>query len=131
MRILLAEDDLAVREAISEMLKCAGHAVVAVANGADAIRLLRESGSRGFDLLLTDIMMPVMTGLELARRVVLLAPDLPILCMSGHPANVIFAGITPVPPLEKPFGLETLLAAVERCVTLHRRRSRSLPEPAR
>jgi two-component system cell cycle response regulator CpdR len=128
MRILLAEDDSSLREAILEMLEFAGHEVVAAANGAEALRLLRKGGAAAFDLLFTDIMMPVMTGLELARRAVALAPDLPVLCMSAHPASVVSAGITSVPPLEKPFRIETMLTAVERCVAVHHRRSRSRRE---
>jgi two-component system cell cycle response regulator CpdR len=118
MRILLAEDDRIVRELVVEMLENAGHAVAGAANGPEALRILLESGTAGFDLLLTDIVMPVMNGFELARQAVALCPDLPILYVSGHAAEALVEDlpIVPAPLLDKPFRLKALLAAVERCV---------------
>jgi two-component system cell cycle response regulator CpdR len=118
MRILLAEDDRIVRELIVEMLEDVGHEVAAAANGAEALRILLESGTASFDLLLTDIVMPVMNGFELARRAVAIWPDLPILYVSGHAPEAVAENlpIVPAPLLDKPFRPRALLEAVERCV---------------
>jgi two-component system cell cycle response regulator CpdR len=118
MRILLAEDDRIVRELVVEMLQDAGHEVAAAGNGAEALRMLLESGTAGFDLLLTDIAMPVMNGFELARQAVALWPDLPILYVSGDASKALAEDLPIVPAalLDKPFRLKVLLATAERCV---------------
>src|SRR3546814_17813655 len=79
--ILFSEDEVPGREFIRRALEHRGHEVMAVADGADALVKL----SRGpFDLLLTDIGMPNMDGVELALKVARDWPDLPVLMMSGY-----------------------------------------------
>jgi CheY-like chemotaxis protein len=119
MRILLAEDNGCLRKLVVEILEAAGHEVVAAANGAEALRVLIESGAAGFDLLLTDIIMPVMNGFELARQVVARWPGLPILYTSGHAPEALSedCSIVPAPLLAKPFRMNALLSAVEACVS--------------
>jgi len=75
-RILLAEDDEAMRRFLAKALKNAGYDVVDFANGAEAYERLKDEP---FTLLLTDIVMPEMDGIELARRAAELDPELKIM----------------------------------------------------
>tara|TARA_R100000005_G_scaffold89219_1_gene59624 strand:+ start:8120 stop:8551 length:432 start_codon:yes stop_codon:yes gene_type:complete len=84
-RILIAEDEAALREFISRALTYHGHEVVTVNDGADALVTLQKG--RPFDLLLTDIVMPVMDGIALALKVSKDLPDLRILMMTGYAAE--------------------------------------------
>jgi two-component system cell cycle response regulator CpdR len=82
-RILIAEDDVAVRALVTRALTQDGHQVVATVDGSEALEAFsREKGQ--FDLLLTDIKMPVMDGIALALAVARDDPDLPILLMTGY-----------------------------------------------
>ena len=82
-RILLAEDEEALRAFIARALAQDGHEVVATADGGEALdALTREQGK--FDLLLTDIRMPVMDGIALALAAARDYPDLTILLMTGY-----------------------------------------------
>ena len=84
-RILLAEDDPAVRSFVESALTHRGHEVAAVEDGLQALETL---GSRqDFDLLITDIVMPGLDGIGLALRVARDLPDLPILLMTGYSAE--------------------------------------------
>jgi two-component system cell cycle response regulator CpdR len=82
-RILLAEDEESVRLLVARALIQDGHEVVATADGAEALDVLQREGGR-FDLLLTDIKMPVMDGLALALAVARDFPALPIVLMTGY-----------------------------------------------
>lgn len=79
--ILVAEDDKSVREFVLRALRTDGHNVVTVDNGIKALETL---GTANFDLLLTDIRMPVMDGIALALKVSKEWPDLPIIMMTGY-----------------------------------------------
>jgi two-component system, cell cycle response regulator CpdR len=81
-RILIAEDDEPVRGFVKRALEMDGHAVVATVDGAEALeRLEQENGA--FDLLLSDIRMPLMDGIALALSAGRSFPELPILLMTG------------------------------------------------
>jgi len=82
-RILIAEDEEPLRTLIKRALAEEGHLVVATADGSEALDVLQSEGS-GFDLLLTDIKMPVMDGIALALAVARAFPKLPILLMTGY-----------------------------------------------
>lgn len=82
-RILVAEDDEAVREFVERALSHFGHSVACVSDGSEALALL-ESTEEPFDLLLTDIVMPAMDGIALALRVTRDWPDMKILMMTGY-----------------------------------------------
>jgi signal transduction histidine kinase len=82
-RVLLAEDDEAVREYIAGVLESAGLEVEEAADGAAALEMLR-SEPEAIDLIVTDVIMPVMSGPELAGEARELRPDLPILFISGY-----------------------------------------------
>ncbi len=81
--ILLAEDDDSVRAFVKRALELDGHAVVAVEDGAVALEVVGIDPG-GFDLLVSDIKMPVMDGIALALNVARDRPDLPILLMTGY-----------------------------------------------
>jgi len=111
--ILVAEDEAPVREYVRRILESQGHTVVAVQDGAAALVKL---GREAFDLLLTDISMPNMDGVELWLRVARDWPALPVLMMSGYAAQrhrVHDLGDASQPILQKPFSMVDLNAAVE------------------
>lgn len=113
-RILLAEDDDAMRGFLERALKKAGYEVRAFADGEQAYQQLM---SEPFTLLLTDIVMPKMDGIELARRASELDPELKIMFITGF-AAVVLNNDTPAPQdakvLSKPFHLKDLVAEVEQ-----------------
>lgn len=114
IRILLAEDDDDMRNFLLRALQRAGHEVIACPDGSDAYDRLREEP---FDLLLTDIVMPQMDGIELARRAADLDPDLKVMFITGF-AAVALAPDSKAPKdakvLSKPFHLRELVAEVEK-----------------
>lgn len=113
IRILLAEDDRVMREYLTRALERSGYAVSAVDRGTEAIPLLE---SEPFDLLLTDIVMPEMDGIELAQRAGEMCPDLRVMFITGFAAVTLKAGKT-VPQarvLSKPFHLRDLVIEIER-----------------
>jgi two-component system cell cycle response regulator CpdR len=113
IRILLAEDDDSMRVYLARALERTGYHVVAVDNGLAALPLLE---SEPFDLLLTDIVMPEMDGIELAQKAAEIAPDIRVMFITGFAAVALKAGRkTPdAKVLSKPFHLRDLVAVVER-----------------
>ena len=113
IRILLAEDDRVMREYLTRALERSGYAVSAVDRGTEAIPLLE---SEPFDLLLTDIVMTEMDGIELAQRAGEMCPDLRVMFITGFAAVTLKAGKT-MPQarvLSKPFHLRDLVLEVDR-----------------
>ena len=116
-RILLAEDDSSMRRFLVGALERAGYQVVAFADGAQAFARLK---TEPFTLLLTDIVMPEMDGIELARRASEIDPDIKIMFITG------FAGVTlntdnsapkDAKVLSKPFHLKDLVREIDRLLT--------------
>jgi DNA-binding response OmpR family regulator len=113
-RILLAEDDTNVREFVSRALKHAGHDVVEAEDGGLASEIVTEEQGR-FDLLLSDIKMPVMDGIALALSVAATFPKLTIVLMTGfadqreraHGLDQLIYDVIP-----KPFTLQALVEKV-------------------
>jgi two-component system cell cycle response regulator CpdR len=83
MKILVAEDDMPVRALVTRALTQDGHDVVATADGSEALEAF-STAKKPFDLLLTDIKMPMMDGIALALAVARDDPELPILLMTGY-----------------------------------------------
>jgi CheY-like chemotaxis protein len=113
-RILIAEDEQAVRALVARALMEDGHQVTATADGAEALDTLQREDGR-FDLVLTDIKMPVMDGLALALAAARDFPALPIVLMTGYAdqrerASGLDALIREV--VAKPFTLAQIRAAV-------------------
>lgn len=117
-KILLAEDEGSLRELVSRALVMDGHEVVENCDGAEALDALVRHGGR-FDLLLTDIRMPMMDGIELAQSAARDFPAMPILLMTGYAdqrerAENLQLLIHDV--IAKPFTLATLCGAVREAL---------------
>ena len=113
-RILLAEDDEDMRKFLVKALQNAGYEVISFGNGSEAYERLKEEP---FTLLLTDIVMPEMDGIELARRAADLDPDLKIMFITGFAAvalNPDSQAPKDAKVLSKPFHLRDLVSEIER-----------------
>lgn len=114
-RILVAEDDDNVRQFVVRALGLKGHEVIEAADGGLAAEVMEEEAGR-FDLLLSDIKMPVMDGIALALTVGAAYPDVTILLMTGfadqreraHGLDALIYDVIP-----KPFTLQELMDKVE------------------
>ncbi len=113
IRILLAEDDDVMRQYLARALEKSGYSVTAVDRGTAALPLI-EPGA--FDLLLTDIVMPEMDGIELAQRAGDIAPAMRVMFISGFAAVTRKAGkaVPQAKVLSKPFHLRDLVLEVDR-----------------
>ena len=113
IRILLAEDDTSMREYLARALTRVGYDVVAVGCGTEAIPLLK---TEKFDLLLTDIVMPEMDGIELAQKASAIDPAIRVMFITGFAAVALQGGRTAPEAklLSKPFHLKDLVAEVDR-----------------
>ena len=111
--ILLAEDEALVRNLVQLMLNREGYAVLAANDGQEALEIC-QAFKDPIHLLLTDVRMPRMDGMELKRRVRALRPDVRVIVMSGETAQIIAADNTPDAFLRKPFVPPTLLKCVQR-----------------
>lgn len=113
-RILLAEDDAVMREYLTRALERSGYAVESADRGTVALAKI-EAGGR-FDLLLTDIVMPEMDGIELAQKAALVDPALRVMFITGFSAVTLKAGqaMPNAKILSKPFHLKDLVLEVDR-----------------
>jgi len=117
-RILLVEDNADVREAVGALLEAMGHAVVTACHGEDALRVFEQRG-QDFDLLITDVVMPQMSGQEIASRILERRPGMKVLFMSGYPDNALVQdGILTdgINFLQKPFSASLLRKKVRELV---------------
>ncbi len=122
-RILLAEDEESLRELVARALVQDGHEVVPNPDGAAALEALSRDGGR-YDLLLTDIRMPIMDGIALALAAGRDYPALPILLMTGYAdqrerAHGLDALIHDV--ITKPLSVATIRATVDEALATTRR----------
>lgn len=116
--ILVAEDDPSMRNFLKLALEKAEHGVITAHDGLDALEVLKKSieSDHPFDLLLTDIVMPGMDGIELSRRATDLCKDMKVMFITGFAAVAMGAQKTEDPStkvLSKPFHLNDLVAQVE------------------
>lgn len=113
-KILIAEDDDSMRHFLKMALIRAGHEAEAHADGLEALAALE--GPKPYDLLLADIVMPGMDGIELSQKAAALRPSLKIMFITGF-AAVAMGGQNPARPqvqvLSKPFHLKDLVERVE------------------
>ena len=115
-RIMVVEDDKAVRELLREILKRAGHEVIAAGNGKEAIALYQDTPA---DLIITNILMPEKEGLETIQEMRRDDPDIKIIAISGGgqigPADYleIARRFGAMRTFSKPFDRKELLAAVD------------------
>jgi DNA-binding response OmpR family regulator len=126
MRILIVEDEKPLREGLMDLLNAAGHETEAAADGPDGLDLATREP---FDLVILDLMLPGMDGLEVCRLVRRVRPDLPILMLTARGSeDDKVAGFSAGADdyVAKPFGVRELLARVEAFA----RRARSMPATA-
>jgi CheY-like chemotaxis protein len=121
-KILVVDDDAAVRATLRLVLERAGHSVVIAGDGRQGLAI-SEAGD--FDLLLIDIFMPGMDGLEAMRLIHHQKPLMPVIVISGRPISdsdgdpdllTIAPRLGAVASLQKPFKAAALLAAVAACL---------------
>ena len=115
-RILLAEDDNNLRPFLARSLENAGHEVLAFSDGEDALPALNVGE---VDILISDLVMPGMNGIELARYAREKKPELPVIFITGFSAVAMEAldavdGVSKV--LSKPFHLNSLVDAVQNAL---------------
>ena len=125
-KILLVEDEEPVRRLVSRILESAGYEVLPAGSGSEALEMLQPETR--VDLLLTDVLMPGMSGVELAADLKAQRPELRVLLMSGYAEDVVFpdTGAERIHPLlSKPFDKEALLAELRHCLAAP---PRSLPD---
>lgn len=118
LKILLVDDDATNLKNLAYFLRTEGYEVNAASNGSEAAQLLQ---SDEFDLVLSDVIMPGVNGLELLERVRSLVPELPVLLMSGS-ANldqnqILKCGAADF--IMKPLELDDLLCRVRRALKQH------------
>jgi signal transduction histidine kinase len=111
--VLLVEDEAPLRSLLRELLEASGYTVLEAGHGADAIAVVREHPGI-IHLLLTDLVMPQMTGRELSERVLRLRPGIKVLFMSGYaaggpPQHEVPSGAAYI---EKPFTADALAGAL-------------------
>ncbi len=114
-RLLLAEDDPLVGRVMVRIFEQAGFDVVAVVNGAEALALIERTGD--FACVVSDISMPILDGLELAARLAVSHPSLPVLLVSGDRAPPQASSGAPRGFVAKPIERRGLLAALEQLIS--------------
>ncbi len=116
-RVLIVDDEPHLLRFASVVLLEAGYLVDMVADGQEALELVRVRGRR-LDAVVSDVVMPRMNGVQLMETLSVSDPDLPVVLMSAYGSDVLIdRGIpTPCGVLVKPFPPERLLAEVQRCL---------------
>jgi DNA-binding response OmpR family regulator len=119
--ILLVEDELGVRKYIRQALERHGYTVIEAGSGEEALDLA-SGPNAGIDLLVTDMVMPGMSGMALVERLGAKRGAIPVLCMSGYLDRLWQPDDATVSFLQKPFTVEGLLRRVSELLT-HRDRA--------
>ena len=123
MTILIVDDEPGIRRSLGESLTEEGYAVLKAERGEQALELLENPDSDGIDLVLLDVWLPGIDGLETLQRAKQLRPDLPVVMISGH-ANIDTAlGATKLGAfdfLEKPVDLDRLLLVASNAIKQRR-----------
>ena len=115
--VLVVDDETAVRRFAVRVLEREGYGVVEAGDGMQALELIKQGGT-SFEVVVTDIVMPRLNGVELMQALSASHPDLPVILMSGYAtAALADLGITtPCAILAKPFQPARLLEEVRRCI---------------
>jgi len=115
--ILVVDDETAVRRFAARVLEREGYVVVEAKDGIEALELLTQKDV-SVDVVVSDIVMPRLNGVELMQALVVSHPDLPVILMSGYATGALAElGIAaPCAILPKPFPSERLLEEVRRCI---------------
>ena len=112
--ILLVEDEALLRQMLVQTLTLAGYNVIEAGDGSEALRKWRQ-GRESIDLVLTDVVMPLVSGVEMARQISAEAPSAKIIFMSGHTDEVIAyhgVAVSGTHILPKPFASTALLKQI-------------------
>jgi two-component system, response regulator FlrC len=110
--VLYVEDNTFIRESVTELLQCAARQFISCDNAGDGLTVLK---TQRVDLLITDLNLPGMTGMELVKRSLAAQPSCPVIICSGHDmSHAVFAAPARVECIRKPFDLEELEAALDR-----------------
>jgi len=120
-KIILVEDEVDLLRSVTLTLKRAGYEVVSVDNGADALALimLAENESKAFDLLVTDLHLPGLTGLELVEKIRKLHIPIPVAAITAFGNSQIRSRLKELDCLfclDKPFNIEELLNHVSSAI---------------
>lgn len=129
--ILLAEDEPALREATSEYLQNQGFLVLQAGNGAEALEVARHYQEK-IDLLLTDVIMPVVDGKELAQKIAPLLPGIKVLFVSGYTDGAIMQEDmleSSASFMQKPYTFRSLTQKIRQLLEPAARRPQPLPHP--
>jgi len=113
LNVLVVEDNDGVRQFATAMLRELNCRVTEASSGEEALRLIRTDR---FDLVFTDMVMPGMSGLELARQVAGSMPNLPILLATGYSTEIADGQAAGFVILKKPYGAESLSIAIARAL---------------
>jgi DNA-binding NtrC family response regulator len=116
-KVLIVEDDNAMAQMCAKLIRRRGHNVVIAASGQDALAMVREA--RDIDVVITDVQMPKMSGMQLVARLHALDATLPIILMTGYaqllsPSEALEIGAADY--IMKPFEPETLIGSLERAI---------------
>lgn len=118
-RILIVEDTRLMRDSLVDVLTASGHEVTTAENGQEAVDMIAEGAA--FDIIITDIIMPEMDGIQAILEIQTMQPDARIIAISGGSARMekaqgleTAARLGAVAVLEKPFEVDALLAAVDK-----------------
>ena len=112
--VLLVDDEEMIRTVLHACLRKSGYSVLEAASGLEATQIAEHHGRR-IDLLLTDVVMPQMSGPQSAERLLEIHPEMKVLYMSGHNRDMIVSygiGESDSPLLKKPFTLDSLARTV-------------------
>lgn len=113
--ILIAEDETSIRNLAARVLRAQGYTVIIASNGEEALQIAETYRDGPIHLLLTDLVMPKMSGTMLAERIVALLPTIRLMFMSGYPGSMttqhstLFANATFI---QKPFSITLLVTKV-------------------
>lgn len=117
-KVLLVEDDRELLKSLREHLKGSGLKVRFAATGAEALKIAASAGA--LDLLITDVLLPDVNGIELAKKLLARQPDLKIAFMSGYLrpslADPEKPDTAPTPFIQKPFSGKTLTSFIKKCL---------------
>jgi CheY-like chemotaxis protein len=126
-RLLVVDDEDTVRSVVTRMLQAEGYEVLGARHGQEALRLLDQVGG-AVDLVIMDVVMPVMGAGELTEELARRYPDVAVVWMSGHPRDMEMRSAEPLknlPFLQKPIPPRVLSDTVDQVLRQRRERNRS------
>ncbi len=124
-RILIVDDDLRIPIMLKELLKMEGYESVSVADGRQALELIK---GEPFDLIITDLRMPQMDGMEFLREVKANKPAVPVIMITAYASDITAVESVQLGVFDyiaKPFKVEALLDAIERGLAAGKDKSRA------